>query len=74
MTRLLTAMLAATQNIDVISLPGGVTWPDMGSSELYVRELYGPLWETVLERGEGRLRGAALLGTPGSKNVTLGAS
>jgi hypothetical protein len=63
----LAAMLAATPGDDIISLPVGMSWPGMGSNVLYVRDQYRPLWEAVLERGLGNLRGAAVLGTPGSE-------
>ena len=51
-----------------IVLPDGVTWPDMSSSVLFIRSFYGPLWNDVLEEGNGAVRGAAILGTPGSES------
>ena len=51
-----------------IALPDGVTWPEMSSSVLFVRSLYEPLWNDALEQGQGAVRGAAILGTPGSES------
>ena len=52
---------------DSITLPNGVEWPDLQSSKLYIRSFYRPLWESALCHGLGELRGAAILGTPGSE-------
>jgi hypothetical protein len=68
MSRLLRAFSTATRTSNSVSLVDGVHWPDMGSSVLFVRSLYIGLWEVVLQAGLGDdLRGAAVIGTPGSE-------
>jgi hypothetical protein len=69
MSLLLTA-IATTEIVgDTITLPGGAQWPDLGSSVLFVRPHSQGLWTGVLAEGLAEeLRGAALVGTPGSKS------
>jgi hypothetical protein len=38
----------------VIRLPGGEHWPDMNSSDLFVRDFYRPLWESESAMAEGK--------------------
>jgi hypothetical protein len=64
-SRLLRAMQVAKQVQDIITLPDGVPWLDIDSSTLYVRRHYAYLYNDVLKH----FRGAAVLGTPGSKIV-----
>ncbi len=71
LVRLLNALLVADvrEEGNTVTLPAGVTWPDLKSNVLYVRHFYRALWEDVLGRGikSAALQGAAICGTPGSE-------
>lgn len=57
-------------DLATITLPEGVSWPDMESRVLFVRPFYDALWSKVLRRCIGRngvVNGAAILGSPGSE-------
>ena len=74
LAQLAVAMRDATYRYDPVSktitLPVGVSWPDLDSNILYVRFFYKDLWdsESVLMHGcvvQGVVKGAVILGTPG---------